>query len=265
MEEGGIQEKAWREDIVTKQDECWRLQSTTSEQVPELQCNHEEANTRMILHAQHAGGTCVIHSDNISVLILLLGHTEALCKSYMKKGKGSKTRFVELPRVIENLAKQLPVKLGISEHDLLKALIGIHALTGCDTVSAFSGKGKWKSVQLLPKNESYVTAMAQRGKTWTLSDVTFNTIEALVCHLYGKKSQNVDLLRYELYCVKGGKVEPGGLPPCRSSLRLHVLPANYQAAVWRRAVFPLPDISSPHGHGWQVCSTSNLVESLAWI
>ena len=77
----------------------------------------------------------------------------------------------------------------------------------------------------------------------------FNTVEALVCHLYGKKTQDVDLLRYELYCAKGGKVEPEGLPLCRSSLRPHVLRANYQAAVWRRAAFPLPDISSPHGHG----------------
>ena len=248
--------------FVTTQDECWRLQSTTSEQVPELQCNHEEADTRMILRAQHAGGTYVIHSDDTDVLILLLGHSEALGKCYMKKGRGSKTRIVELPRFIENLAKQL--KPGISEHDLLKALIGTHALTGCDTVSAFSGKGKWKAVQLLLKNESYVTATAQLGETWTLSDVTFNTIEALVCHLYGKKSHNVDLLRYELYCAKGGKVEPEGLAPCRSSLRLHVLRANYQAAVWRRAVFPLPDIPSPHGHGWQVCSTTNLVKYL-WL
>ena len=140
MEEGGIQEKAWREDIVTTQDECWRSQSTASEQVPELQCNHEEADTRMILHAQHAGGTRVIHSDDTDVLILLLGHSEALGKCYMKKGRGSKTRIVELPRVIENLAKQ--PKPGISEHDFLTALIGIHALTGYDPVSAFSGKGK---------------------------------------------------------------------------------------------------------------------------
>ena len=107
--------------FVTTQDECWRLQSTTYEQVPELQCNHEEAGTRMILLAQHAGGTCVIHSDDTDVLILLLGYHEALGKCYMKKGRGSKTRIVELPRVIENLAKQL--KPGISEHDLLKALI----------------------------------------------------------------------------------------------------------------------------------------------
>lgn len=43
---------------VTIQDECWKLDSTKSELVPELKYSHEEADTRMILHAQHAGGTC---------------------------------------------------------------------------------------------------------------------------------------------------------------------------------------------------------------
>ena len=79
-------------------------------------------------------------------------------------------------------------------------------MTGCDTVSAFSGKGKWKAIQLLLKNESYVKAMVEIGETWSVSDATFNAAEALVCHLYGKKGQNVDLLRYELYCATTHKV-----------------------------------------------------------
>ena len=28
--------------------------------------------------------------------------------------------------------------------------------------------------------------------------------------------------------------------------------ANYQAAIWRTAVIPHPDVPSPHGHGWKV-------------
>ena len=74
----------------------------------------------------------------------------------------------------------------------------------------------------------------------------------------------MDLLRYELYCAKGGKVDPEALPPCRTSLRLHMKRANYQAAIWRRAVIPHPDVPSPHGHGWKVCSTSKLVE-FVWL
>ncbi|CAB4033461.1 Hypothetical predicted protein, partial [Paramuricea clavata] len=33
---------------------------------------------------------------------------------------------------------------------------------------------------------------------------------------------------------------------------LHVLRANYQAAVWRRAVLATAHIPSPDGHGWEV-------------
>ena len=33
-------------------------------------------------------------------------------------------------------------------------------------------------------------------------------------------------LRYELHCAKGGKINPDALPPCQSSLRLHVLRAT---------------------------------------
>lgn len=61
----------------------------------------------------------------------------------------------------------------------------------------------------------------------------------------------MDLLRYEINCR-------------HVSHRLHVTHANYQAALWRRAVFPLPHIPSPHGHGWEVNSTSNIVE-FVWL
>lgn len=126
--------------LLTIQDECWKLESTTSEPVPELKCSHKQVDTRMILHAQHAGGTCVIHSDDTDVQILLFSHSQALGKCFIKKGRGTKTRKIELSIVAESLFKQ--ISPGISEQDFLKALIGVHALIGCDDVSAFSGKGK---------------------------------------------------------------------------------------------------------------------------
>ena len=64
--------------------------------VPELGCNHEEGDTRMLLHAQHAGGKCVLPADDMDVLVLLLGHAHNLGKCYLKKGKGAKSRVVDL-------------------------------------------------------------------------------------------------------------------------------------------------------------------------
>ena len=235
---------------VTGDDQCWKITSTTCDPVPELQCNHEEADTRIILHAQHAGGTCVIHCDDTDVLVLLLAHSQSLGKCYIKKGKGSQTRMIELSLIVDYLSNQLFE--GISQQNFLKALIGVHALTGCDTVSAFCGKGKWRAVQLLQKNKEYVDAMMRIGVAWDLPEEVFRVTEALVCNLYGHRFDSVDLLRYKLYCAKGGKVEPEALPACQSSLRLHVARTNYQAAIWRSSLFACPDIPSPHGHGWNV-------------
>ena len=137
---------------VTTEDQCWRLDAAACEPVPELQCNHEEADTRMVLHAPHAGGTCVIHSDDTDVLVLLLAHSSSLTKCYMKKGRGAKSRIIDLSLVVNSLEMQL--EPCIDKNCFLKALIGVHAITGCDTISAFSGKGKWKAVKLLQRSEN---------------------------------------------------------------------------------------------------------------
>lgn len=89
--------------------------------------------------------------------------------------------------------------------------------------------------------------MASIREEWAVSEETFKDTEALVCQLYGKKCQSVDVLSYEIHCARGGKVEPEALSSCKSSLRLHVTRENYQVAIWRRAIFPPPVIPSPHG------------------
>ena len=85
-----------------------------------------------------------------------------------------------------------------------------------------------------------------------------------MCQIYGKRCQSVDMLRYDIHCVKGRKVELEALLQCESSLRLHVTRANYQAAIWKRAIVPLPVIPSPGGHGWEVDNISN-VAKFVWL
>ncbi|CAB3994852.1 Hypothetical predicted protein [Paramuricea clavata] len=109
---------------------------------------------------------------------------------------------------------------------------------------------------MLVKNHIYVKTMKDIGKEWSVSDDTFSATEEFACHLYGKKGKSVDSLRYELHYAKGGKVAPEELPPCQSSLRLHVSRANYQPAIWRRATEACPDIPSPHGYVWNVSSST---------
>jgi hypothetical protein len=42
------------------------------------------------------------------------------------------------------------------------------------------------------------------------------------------------------------------LPPCRNSVRMHAVRANYQAFLWYNADKAIPNIPPPSGHGWNV-------------
>ena len=53
---------------------------------------------------------------------------------------------------------------------LLKSVISLHALRGCDTVSSFSGKEKVKSFKIMLKNQSYIEEFAAFGDGRTVSD-----------------------------------------------------------------------------------------------
>ena len=91
--------------VVTLGEECWKLGSTGIEAVPELQSNHEEADTRMILHGKHVQGPCIIHADDIDVLVLILSHSNTLDAAYMKAGRGSKSRIINIKSMRDQIAK----------------------------------------------------------------------------------------------------------------------------------------------------------------
>ena len=162
MEKYGFTYKLGNRSLfVTHNEDCWKLQSSSISLVPELKCSHEEADTRMILHAKHIQGPILIHADDTDVLVLLLSHSNVLGDVYIKAGRGSKSRIIQIKRIVENLTKDLATVIGVQ--DFLKSLIGLHAITGCDTVSTFTGKGKVKALKLLMKNRTYVDAFMDLG------------------------------------------------------------------------------------------------------
>ena len=68
---------------------------------------------------------------------------------------------------------------GRTKQEACEALMGLHALTGCDTVSAFSSKGKLRPMQMIVKNLAYVKAMKNIGKEWIVSEDMFSATEKL--------------------------------------------------------------------------------------
>ena len=113
------------------------------------------------------------------------------------------------------------------------AQIGLHAFTGCDAISAFSGKGKWKGLQLVRGSEELADAMAALGSSFTASETALLSVKLFACPMYGEKdgSRYIKQVQYRLFCDRQKAREPRQLPPSEDALLQHTKRANYQAAI----------------------------------
>ena len=113
--------------------------------VPELHCSHEEADTRLLLHAKYAEmmihqstpststsaspdpPAVIIKSMDTDVLVISMGCAQKFTVPLLfHTGRGDKVRT-------------LGIKSLCSQHGcgVASALVGFHPFTGCDSVSGF--------------------------------------------------------------------------------------------------------------------------------
>lgn len=76
---------------------------------------------------------------------------------------------------------------------LCKALPALHALTGCDTVGAFAGRGKGRALNLVRNSEKYQVLLGVMGTEWDLSAETPSGLEEFTCELYGSHQTTVNV------------------------------------------------------------------------
>ena len=136
---------------VAVNDDCYKLTSEDGTVIKELQQDlvslEEEADTRMLLHAVHASQqeyeTIVIKSPDTDVGVLAVYCNMQISGSLiLAPGTGNKWRFIDITGISQ--------KYGDSS---CEALPGLHAFTGCDSVSTFSRKGKQSAIKVILKDE----------------------------------------------------------------------------------------------------------------
>ncbi len=246
--------------FVTCEEKCFKLTREKCEEVQVLRSNHEEADTRLFLHAQHAAAenyqAIVLVADDTDVFIICLGLSSAIkSKVFIRRGTKARVRMIDITKIAAALG-----------HEVCSALPGLHAWTGCDTISALASQGKMKGLQIVRTNQIFRNAFVSLGASWNLTQDVFNQIQEFTCLLYSKNTKicGVNDLRYNMFCARKGDVESGQLPPCADTLLQHTLRANYQAAIWRRSLECFPDIPKPsEGHGWELNSEGELI--IQWM
>ena len=215
-------------------------------EVEELKCSHEEADTCLLLHAKFARETAnsiLIQSPYTDVLILCIAKFMDLdCCLWFETGTGNSRQILDV-RAIHSYLSEIHPSTPL-------ALIGLHAFTGCDSVSSFHGKGKVRPIKLMLGEHKFVDFFSQVGRTFEVDEGLVSKSEEFVCSLYGQDLKHVNDARTALF--KTGKHMDDTLPPNKDSLEKHLLRANYQAGIHHRCLEPNPSIPSPNSHGWTI-------------
>ena len=185
----------------------------------------------------------MISSEDTDIFILCLAFKSFISATfYVKCGTQPRTRYISVTQVVERHGSRM-----------CRCLPGLHAFTGSDSVSAFSGKGKLTALRAGETEPFYSRVIpASWYGVGGLRGVVHGTAAVHLRTMYAPNSgtDDVNLLRYRLFCAKKGDIDSRLLPPCKDTLRKHCQRANYQAAVWRRSLQNSPVLPSPIGNGW---------------
>ena len=95
-------------------------------------------------------------------------------------------------------------------HNLRAAIVGFHALTGNDYVSAIFQKSKRVCWKLIEKSRKFADMFARLGEEWIIHADLMRLLEEYICSLFSKGKKYLNMLRYEIFkrCMRN-KENPG--------------------------------------------------------
>ncbi|KAK3911510.1 Chromosome-associated kinesin KIF4 [Frankliniella fusca] len=220
-----------------------RVESSNSDRdLTSFQSNHEEADTRMVLHAtQLESETVVVSVRDSDVILLFIHHYQQMkCKKcWIMCGTQRDRKYIPIHTLCEQL-----------KPDQIKNLLAFHAITGCDTTSKLASVTKttgWKNYE-----EERWKLLKDLGESSDVTSAVLDDTEQFVVQaLYkvGPEITKADAARVALF----GTVKMlEYLPPTSDALRLHLKRCHFQVYVWKNAHIASPILPDPKDCGWNV-------------
>ena len=213
-------------------------------------CHQEEADTRMLLHLQHAavqGHTkAYLRTVDTDVVVLAIYHFHELGLTELWVGFGSGKTFKEIP--IHHICQQLG-----SQH--CKALLFFHAYTGCDVTSAMSGIGKktaWNAWTNFPEVTQTFIAITQDPTCINLDSLHMRRLERLTVLMYSKTCSSDSVNEARKLMFTHGLKALERIPPTKHALFQHTKRALLVAAfIWKQSLCRVPHIPNADEWGWE--------------
>lgn len=230
-------------------------EETTVTELATLCSTQEETDSRIILYclyAKEAGYKFVrVRSPDSDVFFILVYHASQL-KDFtvlFETGKGNNRRCLDIGEFANSLTPALR-----------SSLLSLYAFTGCDSCSAFKGKGKVAPIKLLKKSVHFQEVFCKLGESQEVPADVPGVLEEFVCTMYGNaRVKCVNDLQHTKLLTKCAS-KRGSRPNPKKNfdmgslcLQEHIKWVNFQVWIWRQAHIPDPALPDPtDGHGWTV-------------
>ena len=213
-------------------------------------CNHEEADSHLLLHTAHCLATgheqimvITVDSDMIVLAIFAaaaLNPLYKLEKLWVEFMVGKKRCYIP--------AHELASMMGPEK---ARAMPIFHAITGCDTISKFKGKKKktaWETWNAFPEvMQAFLSLMDERE----LSRDNFNIIQHYMCIMYSRTSKYMKVNEARRFMFAQGNKAFEVIPPTEAVLEQHIRRAALQGVHIRgQCLVPSPDYPDPQQWGW---------------
>ena len=198
--------------------------------------NHEEADVNIVsylllLYEQKNHIQVVADDTDIFVLLVyFVWKFKIATQISMKKHDG---QIININDTVK--------KLG----DKCQALLPLHAITGCDSVSYPFGKGKVTAVNLLLKKDLQLTALCDSNAN---EDDILKAGTHFLVQLYGgDKESDLSTLRYHIFSKNKDPPKIKSLPPTNIAAARHIKRAYIQTLIWDAAdQMNAPDVDLSH-------------------
>ena len=231
-------------------------------------CDHEEADTRILLHLKHALSEGMerikIVSNDTDIVIIALG-------IYHKLRADNQFDDIRIEFGMKENHRSMSLK-GLADslgEPRCQALPFFHLFTGSDTTSAFKGIGKKKAYQAF-KSYAAVEPIFSDFHFNAFQDISeedskFQVIQRLVILMYSRTSTlaTVNEARMEMFFQGSQNIEQ--IPPTCNSLLMHTKRVIYQCGVWSRCLLAQQNLPSPQNFGWKQLNNQVIKWEPLWM
>ena len=228
--------------------------------------NHEEADTKICLHAEFIDKSneeisdIAIRGSDTDIAVILIHHCHRFdANIWMDSGTAAKNnrRYIDISGISKALGQQL-----------CTALPSFHAYSGCDYTSAFVRKGKLRPFKKLEKMLDVQRVFAEMAQSSGDEAWHREVLFRFTAVLYGAKDNSKTSLNAQRFKtfekayrpkansknlldkLKG--LDASSIPPCESEIAMHIKRVAFVSRLWANANKTTISQHPTPEDGWEV-------------